>query len=223
MKALGSETSPRVITFVSYGSAYSVYGESPGLSPVWTISLRPVAEGSAALLLTKTEFDDFVPVKFPNHRFDESLLDTIFDLTTGHVGACVDLLEFTRSHAVSLRSFAAVTNFESPQSFHAMHGEADSKYTDEDFATLIPISHLVESAQKSTGVSWRGTPASPPTSEQRQRRRFPTGASRWLNLRRRIRYSFSAASTLCQIWLAPQQMYSGHSWDVRICLRIDLA
>jgi hypothetical protein len=110
MKALGSQTSPGVITFVSYGSLYSVHGESPGISPALTISLRPVTTGSAALLLTKTEFDDFVPVKFPNHRFDESLLDTIFDLTAGHAGACVDLLDFTRSHPVSLRSFAAGTN-----------------------------------------------------------------------------------------------------------------
>jgi hypothetical protein len=88
MKAMGSQTSPHVVTFVSYGSLYSVHGESPGTLPALTISLRPVRTGSTALLLTKTEFDDFVPVKFPNHCFDESLLDNIFDLTAGHAGRC---------------------------------------------------------------------------------------------------------------------------------------
>ena len=102
VKSMKATSKYRIITFASYGSAGSFdVADTPGISPDHTVSLRP-ASTSVGLLLNKKEFDDFVSFRFVGHRFEASLLDSIFDLTNGHVGACEDLLGPIQVHPVSL-------------------------------------------------------------------------------------------------------------------------
>jgi hypothetical protein len=106
IKAIRPDSRYRVITFASYGSAGRDYiNDTPGVPPHNTVGLKPIdvdGQASVGLLLSKSEFDDFVAVSFPHHRFDASFLDALFDFTHGHVGACDDFLRFIGGHAVSL-------------------------------------------------------------------------------------------------------------------------
>jgi hypothetical protein len=106
IKAIRPDSHCRVITFASYGSAGRDYmDDTPGVSPHHTVGLHPIdvnGQASVGLLLNKSEFDDFVTVRFIRHRFDASLLDAIFDFANGHVGACEDFLRFILGHDVSL-------------------------------------------------------------------------------------------------------------------------
>jgi hypothetical protein len=98
VKSMNSTSKCRIITFASYGSTGPfLEADTPGISPDHIVSLTP-ARTSVGLLLSKKEFDDFVSFRF----IGESLLDSIFDLTNGHVGACEDLLEWIQVHSVSL-------------------------------------------------------------------------------------------------------------------------
>jgi len=100
IKSMNSRTLCRVITFASYGSGLAAFGPSPSISAECTVSLRPVPGRSVGLLLTRPEFDDLF-VTFVGHRFDLSLVDSVFDLTNGHVGACVDIVNLISNHEVS--------------------------------------------------------------------------------------------------------------------------
>ena len=104
LKTIDSNTPYMVILFVSYGSA--------GRDLLPTITRFRVKEeqnvglirGKVGLLLTQTEAEGLVKKKFPDHRFDESLLTYVHDLTSGHVGAYCDALEVVKKHRVSLQS-----------------------------------------------------------------------------------------------------------------------
>jgi hypothetical protein len=92
IKQMKSTTSYRIITFASYGST----GSNPALAtpffvqPSQIVGLQSI-DGKTQLLLSKEEFFDFVDIAFPNPRFDSALLDSFYDLTNGHVGACYDV------------------------------------------------------------------------------------------------------------------------------------
>ena len=96
-----------VILFVNYGSA------SRDLLPKATpfrvqeeqnVGLARGPSSPVGLLLTKAEAEGVVKKKFPVHRFDESLLEYVYDLTSGHVGDYCDALEVVKKHSVSLQS-----------------------------------------------------------------------------------------------------------------------
>jgi hypothetical protein len=97
IKQMKSTTPHRIITFASYGSTGS---SNPALAtpffaqPSQTIGLQSInnADGKTQLRLSKEEFFDFVNTAFLNPRFDSALLDSFYDLTNGHVGACYDVL-----------------------------------------------------------------------------------------------------------------------------------
>jgi energy-coupling factor transporter ATP-binding protein EcfA2 len=100
-----------VITLASYGSTgHNIYYPITPfhISPQQDIGLIAADHGdqiAVGLLLTKAEFDEVVPKLFPNHRFDDSFLDSVFDITRGHVGACESFLRVVSAHAVSRSSW----------------------------------------------------------------------------------------------------------------------
>jgi hypothetical protein len=106
LKTIGSNTPYMVILFASYGSA------SRKLLPESTFTVQEgqlvgLAGGpssSVGLLLTREESEGVAKKKFPDHRFDESLLEYVYNLTSGHVGAYCDALEVVKEHGVSLQS-----------------------------------------------------------------------------------------------------------------------
>ena len=113
LKAIRPESPCRYVTFASFGSVgHDPYDLTPGISPKNTVSLKPGDVIGFGLLLTKPEFDEFVGTVFVDHCFDVSLLDSIFDLTNGHVGACEDLLRAILGHPVSLYSYLKITTWD---------------------------------------------------------------------------------------------------------------
>ena len=116
LKDINPETSSRIITLASYGSAgHNIYDPMTPfhISPRQNIGLVPVDHGdeiAVGLLLTKAEFDAVVPKLFPNHQFDASFLDSVFDITRGHVGACESFLRVVSAHAVSQSSWTNYLN-----------------------------------------------------------------------------------------------------------------
>jgi hypothetical protein len=97
----------RVITFASYGSAgCNIYDPMTRIhiSPRQNISLFALDHGdgiAVGLLLTKLEFEELVAKLFVGHYFDLPVLDSVFDITCGHVGACKDFLNIVRAHEVT--------------------------------------------------------------------------------------------------------------------------
>src|SRR5258706_6248072 len=95
-----------VILFAGYGSA------SRNLLSMTTFRVQEgqlvgLARGrssSVGLLLTEEEAEGVVKKKFPDHRFDKSLLEYVYDLTSGHVGVYCDALEVVGKDSVSLQS-----------------------------------------------------------------------------------------------------------------------
>ena len=87
-----------VITLASYGSAgHNIYHPMTPfhISPQQSIGLIATDHGdqiAVGLLLTKAEFDEVVPISF---------LDSLFDITREHVGACESFLRVVSAHAVS--------------------------------------------------------------------------------------------------------------------------
>ncbi len=96
----------RVVTFASHGS--SGYTGADSLTPMWIapeqrVGLAPVDCGDGilvGLLFTREEFDDLVRVKFGDDRFCPSFLDCVFDMTKGHIGACLDIMQMIKAHPV---------------------------------------------------------------------------------------------------------------------------
>jgi hypothetical protein len=106
IKAIQPDSPYRIITFASYGSAGCDYMDDTScIPPHNTVSLRPTnidGEASVRLLLSKSELNDFVAIRFIDHCFNTSLLNAIFNFTNGHVGACEDFLSLIGVHHVSL-------------------------------------------------------------------------------------------------------------------------
>ena len=106
IKDIRNDWRHRIITLVSYGGSGTDSSVPIPFSPFQrqVVGLRAIDHGDgieAGLLLTQDEFQDFVEKRFDSHRFDEHFLDSIYRLTTGHVGACEDLLGTVRSERVS--------------------------------------------------------------------------------------------------------------------------
>ena len=96
-----------IILFASYSSA-SRNLLSMG-TPMRVLEERHVGlahsqRSPVGLLLMEGEIEGVMKKRFPNHQFDKSLLDYVYDLTSGHVGAYCDTLEVVKKHDVSLQS-----------------------------------------------------------------------------------------------------------------------
>jgi hypothetical protein len=114
IKPIKANTPYMVILFASYGSAsrnllnnstpfFVEDDQHVGLT-------RGPTEDSVGLLLTREEMGGVVEKNFPNHHFDVSLLDYVYSLTSGHVGACYDTLRVVQKHQVSPYSSADLDN-----------------------------------------------------------------------------------------------------------------
>jgi hypothetical protein len=110
LKSIDAATSHMVILFASYGSAGRnlLNNSTPFMvREDQCVGLaRGPTEDSVGLLLTREEMEGVVRKKFPNHLFDDSLLDYIYSLTSGHVGACYDALTVIQNDKVSPYSSA---------------------------------------------------------------------------------------------------------------------
>lgn len=106
LKSISPDTPYMIILFASYGSAsrnllsqttpFKVHEEQ-------LVGLSRGPRSSIGLLLTEEETKGVMEKKFPDHQFDESLLTTIYRLTSGHVGAYCDALAVIKKHGVSLQ------------------------------------------------------------------------------------------------------------------------
>jgi len=96
----------QVLLFVSYGSASRDLLSKTTPFRVQEEQNVGLARdpSSVGLLLTKAETEGVVKKKFPDHQFDESLLEYVYGLTSGHVGAYCNALEVVKKHSVSLQS-----------------------------------------------------------------------------------------------------------------------
>jgi len=102
--------SEQVIAFASHGS--SAHTGAHALMPLWIapnqrVGLAPVDNGdgfSVGLLFTKEDFYALVPLRFIDNRFCPSFLDCVFDMTMGHIGACLDVLQMIIAHPVNRSS-----------------------------------------------------------------------------------------------------------------------
>ena len=147
LKDINPETSSRVITLARYGSAgLNIYDPMTPfhISPRQNIGLVPVDHGdqiAVGLLLAKAEFDEVIPMLFKEHQFDVSFLDSVFDVTRGHVGASEDFLRVVISHP-SYRSLNATTKH----------------YTYDDFITGVYMFDLLKTLSTSS-VFGKGLPA----------------------------------------------------------------
>jgi hypothetical protein len=110
IKAINENTPYMVILFASYGSAgRNLLTE---LTPLFVKDCQHVGltrgptEDSVGVSLTREEMEGLVKKSFPNHRLDDSLLDYVYSLTSGHVGACVDSIMVVQKHEVSPYSSA---------------------------------------------------------------------------------------------------------------------
>jgi hypothetical protein len=110
IKRINANTPYMVILFASYGSASRNLLNSSTPLLVQESQLvglaRDSTEDSVGLLLTREEMEGVVRKSFPNHHFDVSLLDYIYSLTSGHVGACYDALSVIQKDQVSPYSSA---------------------------------------------------------------------------------------------------------------------
>jgi hypothetical protein len=97
-----------VIAFASHGSTSYTLDDHATPASIWIgpkqrVGLAPFDCGDGilvGLLLTRAEFDALVQLRFRDRRFSDSFLDCIFDMTNGHVGACVDLMQRVVAHEV---------------------------------------------------------------------------------------------------------------------------
>jgi hypothetical protein len=106
IKDIDKDSPFRLITFASYGSTGAETSLMTPHHPYETqvVGLHAVDYGdgiAVGLLLTDHQFCDFISKRFSSHRFDDAFLKAIYDLTTGHVGACKDLLKAIQAHDVS--------------------------------------------------------------------------------------------------------------------------
>ena len=91
----------RVILFSRYGSPttrYDIVQGTPIIIPdQQRVSLRHIEHGdnlpAVGLFFTRTEFDKLISTLYiPESSFDPSFLNTLFDITSGHVGAIIDFM-----------------------------------------------------------------------------------------------------------------------------------
>ena len=107
LKSITSSTPYMVILFASYGSASRnlLSASTPmRVQDEQHVGLARGLSSPVGLLLMEEEIEGVVKKRFPNHRFDKSLLDYVYNLTSGHVGAYCDTLEVVKKHDVSLQS-----------------------------------------------------------------------------------------------------------------------
>jgi hypothetical protein len=110
IKPINAGSHHMVILFASYGSASRNLLNNATPLVVQESQLvglaRDSTEDSVGLLLTREEMERVVRKSFPNHHFDVSLLDYVYSLTSGHVGACYDALRVIQNDQVSPYSSA---------------------------------------------------------------------------------------------------------------------
>ncbi|KIM24926.1 hypothetical protein M408DRAFT_228604 [Serendipita vermifera MAFF 305830] len=134
-----------VILFASYGSA------SRDLLPQSTpfrvqeeqlVGLTHGPKSPIRLLLTRAETAGLVKIKFSHHIFDDSLLDYVYDLTSGHVGAYCDTLEVIKKD----------------EWYRALKIKGHEKYTYQDFILNFEMSTFLQKLSEH-GVFSRGLPS----------------------------------------------------------------
>lgn len=104
IKPINSSTPYMVILFASYGSASrNLLSRATPLivQKGQHVGLARGPNSSIGLLLTREEMEGVVEKSFPNHHFDVSLLDYVYSLTSGHVGACYDAFSVVQEDQVS--------------------------------------------------------------------------------------------------------------------------
>lgn len=108
------------------------------------VGLHAIDQGdgiTVGLLLTQEEFDDFVEKRFGRNRFSPEFLESIYELTTGHVGACEDVLEVIQAHDVTLLILIRITNLFYPQQSYRSRRFSE-QYTSEIFTTQVDVGTL---------------------------------------------------------------------------------
>ena len=120
IKAIGPNNPFHLITFASYtsgGVSDSIaIPHAPHQDQV--VDLHAIDQGdgiTVGLLLTQEEFHDFVKKRFGQNCFSPEFLESIYELTTGHVGACEDVLEVIQAHDVTPLILTRTTNLFYPQ------------------------------------------------------------------------------------------------------------
>ena len=84
--------------FVSHSS--SGYTGANSIMPIWIgmeqcVGLARLDCGDrilVGLLFTREEFNAFIQLRFRNRHFSDSFLNCVFDMMSGHVGACESLM-----------------------------------------------------------------------------------------------------------------------------------
>jgi hypothetical protein len=107
VKGITTDQNQRVILFASYGSPVVSPGSTPIVIPTFRqISLRPIDHGdrlpSAGLLLTWNEYMGLNIIT--EERFDQILIDAIYRISGGHVGAIRDLVDVRSRNSVGFIS-----------------------------------------------------------------------------------------------------------------------
>ena len=161
IKSINANCRHRIITFSSYGNTetensvpapYSLF-----LNQV--VGLHKIDHGDgvgAGLLLTEAEFLDFVEKRFIGHCFDNQFLLGIYDLTSGHVGACEDVLDVIQTDSVSYTCLECYTTNAMPQSYRGLKGTKDL-YTPNLFTESIEVANLFR-ALSGKSIFSRGLP-----------------------------------------------------------------
>ncbi|TDL20262.1 hypothetical protein BD410DRAFT_841384 [Rickenella mellea] len=117
-----TESSPcAVITFASYGSA----GKNVELTPTpfliqetQSVSLRRGGFGDGiaiGLFLSREKFNSLMKCSNPVNAFDDTFFDSLYDMTNGHVGACLEVLGMVKTHT----SFRSMQNSSTKYSYEA--------------------------------------------------------------------------------------------------------
>jgi hypothetical protein len=110
LKTINASTPYMVILFASHGSAGRNLLQKSTPMVVREDQLvglaRDSTEAPVGLLLTREELTGVVKKSFLNHHLDDSLLDYVHSLTSGHVGACYDTLRVIQRDQVSPYSSA---------------------------------------------------------------------------------------------------------------------
>ncbi|KAG8857508.1 hypothetical protein FRC20_000266, partial [Serendipita sp. 405] len=98
LKPIHSNTPYMIILFASYGSAgRDLSANTPfRVKEEQLVGLARGPNSSVGLLLTREEMQGVVKKKFLDHYFDKSLLEYVYSLTSGHVGAYCDTLEVVK-------------------------------------------------------------------------------------------------------------------------------
>jgi hypothetical protein len=107
VKGITTDQTDRVILLASYANPAVAPGANPVIIPLFRqITLRPIDHDdglpSAGLLLTRSEYTGLRIVT--DERFDQSLIDGIFHISGGHVGAIRDLVEVISRNSVGFLS-----------------------------------------------------------------------------------------------------------------------